>query len=80
MLESSNLQPKDIDEIMIKVCGHKLGPLSTLDLIELDVSLEIINILHSRDPHFNLPPAGLLTKLVQEKRLGKKTGAGFYDY
>jgi 3-hydroxybutyryl-CoA dehydrogenase len=80
MLESSSLLAKDIDQIMMRVCGHKLGPLATLDLIGLDVSLEIINILHSRDPIFNLPPASLLTRLVKEMQLGKKVGAGFYDY
>ena len=80
MAESSQLEPKDIDQIILKVCGHKLGPLATLDLIGLDVSLEILTILHERDPYFNLPPAELLLKLVHENRLGKKSLAGFYTY
>ena len=80
MVGNSKLQPQDVDEIMLKVCGHKLGPLATVDLIGLDVCLEIINTLHERDPHFNLPPAELLVSLVKEERLGKKVGAGFYNY
>jgi 3-hydroxybutyryl-CoA dehydrogenase len=80
MVEGSKMSPQDVDQIMMKVCGHKLGPLATLDLIGLDVSLEIMTILRERDPKFDLPPANLLLTLVSEKRLGKKTGNGFYDY
>ena len=80
LVEASKMSPKDVDEIMRQVCGHKLGPLATIDLIGLDVCLEITKILHKREPAFNLPPAELLINLVQEKRLGKKVGAGFYDY
>jgi 3-hydroxyacyl-CoA dehydrogenase len=80
LVEGSKLSPKEVDDIMIRVCGHKLGPLATLDLVGLDVSLEIMNILHDRDPKFNLEPANLLSKHVREGRLGKKTRSGFYDY
>ena len=80
LLESSQLGPKDIDQIMVQVCGHKLGPLATLDLIGLNVSLEIMEIMHDRDPLFNLSPAKKLIELVREGKLGKKTGSGFYDY
>lgn len=80
MVEGSKLSPQDMDDIMMKVCGHKLGPLATLDLVGLDVSLEIMNILHHRDRKFNLKPARMLLTLVQEGRLGKKTGHGFYNY
>lgn len=80
LLESSRLSPKDIDQIMVQVCGHKLGPLATLDLIGLNVCLEIMEILHDRDPLFNVPPASKLIELVRDGRLGKKTGSGFYEY
>lgn len=80
LLESSQLSPKDIDQIMVQVCGHKLGPLATLDLIGLNVCLEIMEILHDRDPLFNVPPAKKLIELVRDGRLGKKTGSGFYEY
>jgi 3-hydroxybutyryl-CoA dehydrogenase len=80
ILESSRLSPREIDQMIVQVCGHKLGPLATLDLIGLDVCLEIIEILHERDPIFNLPPASKLIELVRDKKLGKKTGFGFYDY
>lgn len=80
LLDNSQLSPKDIDQIMVQVCGHKLGPLATLDLIGLNVCLEIMEILHDRDPLFNLPPAKKLIELVQNGKLGKKTGSGFYNY
>ena len=80
MLESSKLSASEIDLLITKVCGHKLGPLATLDLIGLDVSLEIMNILHLREPQFNIAPSTLLTSYVKDNRLGKKVGHGFYEY
>jgi 3-hydroxybutyryl-CoA dehydrogenase len=37
MLEDSKVKPEALDEIILKVCGHKLGPIATIDLIGLDV-------------------------------------------
>lgn len=60
--------------------GHPLGPLALADLIGLDVTLAIADVLHSAsgDPYFKAPP--LLRRMVAVGQLGRKAGRGFYDY
>ena len=78
--EKSKVEPEVIDKLMEGVCGHKLGPLATLDLIGLDTAQEILINLHARDPEMNLKPAPIIKQMVLKGKLGKKTGTGFYEY
>ncbi len=59
--------------------GMPMGPIELLDQIGLDVGLHVAKTM---EPYFGgeSPTVGVLTKLVQLKRLGKKTGRGFYSY
>jgi 3-hydroxybutyryl-CoA dehydrogenase len=70
----------DIDTAMKGGCNFPMGPLELLDLVGLDTSLAILDALYEefRDPNF--APAPLLRRMVAADRLGRKTGAGFYDY
>ena len=60
--------------------GHPLGPLALADLIGLDVTLAIADVLYSAsgDPCFKAPP--LLRRMVVTGQLGRKAGRGFYEY
>lgn len=80
VLEQGVASAEDIDKAMCLGTGHPLGPLALSDLIGNDVVLNIMNILMSEtgDPKYR--PAALLKKMVRANLLGKKTGAGFYDY
>jgi len=80
LIETSEISPNIVDDLMVGVCGHKIGPLATLDLIGLDVALMILENLHSRDPIRNSAPADVIGQLVSEGKLGKKTKQGFYTY
>ncbi len=56
-----------------------MGPFELVDLVGLDVRLSILEYLHSTLGE-KYRPNPLLRKLVQEGRLGRKTGRGVYDY
>jgi 3-hydroxybutyryl-CoA dehydrogenase len=70
----------EIDTIMKLGMAHPMGPLQLADLIGLDVCLSIMQVLHDGFKTDKYAPAKLLEQLVQEKKLGIKTGEGFYQY
>ena len=69
-----------IDTIAKLGFNHPMGPLALADLIGLDTCVAIMEVLEEGlgDPKY--APCPLLTQYVQEGRLGRKSGRGFYDY
>ncbi len=56
-----------------------LGPLENADLVGLDLTLAIHNVI-LRDLEASGRPSPLLEKYVADRRLGMKTGKGFYEW
>ena len=73
-------QPEAIDGIMKLGMNHPIGPLALSDLIGLDTLLHIMNVLHEGMGDDKYAPAPLLIQMVEEGKLGRKTGQGFYEY
>ena len=61
-------------------CKSSDGPLALGDLIGLDVCLAIMETLYTEFGDTKYRPHPLLRKMVRAGKLGRKTGAGFYDY
>jgi 3-hydroxybutyryl-CoA dehydrogenase len=76
----TGLNPSLIDDMFKEVCGHQIGPLTTLDLIGLDTSLVILQNLFSEEPNLNLPPAPKIIEMVENGLLGRKSKKGFFEY
>ena len=79
-LQEGVAEPEAIDGIMKLGMNHPIGPLALSDLICLDTVLHIMNVLHEGLKQEKYAPAPLLVKMVEEGKLGRKTGQGFYSY
>jgi 3-hydroxybutyryl-CoA dehydrogenase len=73
LLEEHDLDPDTVDSCMQLGAGHPMGPLRLLDLVGLDVSASIAESIGVDVPR-------KVRMLIEEGRLGRKTGGGFYDY
>ncbi len=72
--------PEAIDGIMKLGMNHPIGPLALSDLIGLDTVLHIMNVLHEGLGTDKYAPAPLLKQMVNDGKLGRKSGEGFYKY
>jgi 3-hydroxybutyryl-CoA dehydrogenase len=66
---------------LLESTGFRMGPFALMDLIGNDVNLAVTQSLYEafeQAPRF--APNALQVTRVQEGRLGRKSGKGFYDY
>jgi 3-hydroxybutyryl-CoA dehydrogenase len=80
LIERTGMEAGEVDACMKLGAGHPMGPLALLDFVGLDVSEAIGDALYadSADPAHK--PPGLMVQMAGEGKLGRKSGAGFYDY
>jgi 3-hydroxybutyryl-CoA dehydrogenase len=71
---------EEIDTVMKLGMAHPMGPLQLADFIGLDVCLSILNVLHDGFGNPKYAPCPLLVNMVAAKKLGVKSGEGFYTY
>jgi 3-hydroxybutyryl-CoA dehydrogenase len=71
--EREGLAPEVVDTCMELGVGHPMGPLAVLDFVGLDVAAAIGESIGADVPD-------RIRELIAEGRLGRKAGAGFYDY
>lgn len=79
-LQEGVAKPEAIDGIMKLGMNHPIGPLALSDLIGLDTVLHIMNVLHEGLGDDKYAPAPLLIDMVDQGKLGRKSGEGFYQY
>lgn len=79
-LQEGVAKPEAIDGIMKLGMNHPIGPLALSDLIGLDTVLHIMNVLHEGLGDDKYAPAPLLIDMVNQGKLGRKSGEGFYQY
>ncbi len=70
----------DIDQGMKLGCGHPMGPLTLLDLVGIDTTYYIANIMFDEFREARFAPPPLMKRMVLAGFNGRKTGKGFYDY
>ena len=73
LMEEHDLAPATVDACMKLGAGHPMGPLSLLDFVGLDVACSIGEQIGEDVPK-------RIRELIAAGRLGRKSGAGFYEY
>lgn len=73
LMDSQGLDPKAVDTCMKLGAGHPMGPLRLLDFVGLDVAVAIGESIGADVPD-------RVREMAADGRLGRKSGAGFYDY
>ncbi|MBI4587598.1 MAG: 3-hydroxybutyryl-CoA dehydrogenase [Candidatus Rokubacteria bacterium] len=78
--ESGLASLEDIDQAMKLGCGYPMGPFTLLDLVGLDTTMYVAEVMFEEFREARYAPPPLLKRMVMAGHLGRKSGRGFYDY
>ena len=79
LVEEGVCTAEDVDKICKFGLGHPMGVFALLDITSHDLNLKVDEILFDAYGD-RFRPSPQIIRLVDSGRLGRKTGAGFYDY
>jgi 3-hydroxybutyryl-CoA dehydrogenase len=80
ILEAGTASKEDIDQAMKLGCGYPMGPFTLLDLVGLDTTLFVAEVMFDEFREARFAPPPLLKRMVMAGHLGRKSGRGFYEY
>ncbi|KAJ3269968.1 hypothetical protein HDV01_000774 [Terramyces sp. JEL0728] len=84
MVERGDASKEDVDTAMKLGAGYPMGPFELADYVGLDTTKFITDGWYQNGVGLKgdklVEPSKLLNELVETKKLGRKSGAGFYDY
>ncbi|HIF9202876.1 TPA: 3-hydroxyacyl-CoA dehydrogenase NAD-binding domain-containing protein [Photobacterium damselae] len=80
----SNLLTKGGDitfiEKTMKKYGMPMGPAELIDVVGMDTSAHVLDLMSQNYLHMPLPTNNIVQKLVDNNMLGQKNGEGFYSW
>jgi 3-hydroxybutyryl-CoA dehydrogenase len=80
LLEEGVASAEDIDKAVTLGLNYPMGPFTLQDYAGIDISYNVMEYFKEEFNDNRFAPPLLLKQLVRAGRLGRKTGAGFYDY
>lgn len=80
LVEEGVVSVADVDKAMRLGYRHPMGPLEIADLVGLDARLNNVRSIYEQLGLEQYRPPAILKRLVESRRLGRKTGLGFYRY
>jgi 3-hydroxybutyryl-CoA dehydrogenase len=80
VLDEASVTPEDLDKAMVNGAGWPLGPCALVDLVGIDVHVHASEALHEKLGEDRMAPPERLLELQRQGKLGRKTGAGFFEY
>jgi len=80
MIHNGSASAEDIDLAMKLGCNWPMGITEIIDLAGVDVCAFAIEAMYQMTGEERYKPSPLFEKMMAEKKLGRKTGVGFYRY
>ncbi|MBX3437469.1 MAG: hypothetical protein KF861_08270 [Planctomycetaceae bacterium] len=78
VIESGEIEPEALDAFLMKV-GMPMGPCELTDFVGIDIMHNVCRYFADQ-LHEDYAPAPHIVRMVEEGRLGKKSGQGYYDW
>jgi 3-hydroxybutyryl-CoA dehydrogenase len=80
VLDEAGVTPEDLDTAMTAGLNWPIGPCALIDLIGIDVHVHASEALHSALGEARMEPPPRLVEMRDARRLGRKSGRGFFVY
>ena len=80
VLDEAGVTPEDLDKAMTNGAGWPMGPFALVDLVGIDVHVHASEALYDKLREERMRAPERLLELQRKGRLGRKTGAGFFEY
>lgn len=81
MVEEGVATIEDIDTAVKNGLNYPMGPFELMDLTGIDIANFVTDYFHSElNKELKWVAPGLLKSMIKAGKLGRKTGAGWYDY
>ena len=80
LVQEGVADPEDIDKAVRLGLNWPMGPLTLLDYVGLDTTLNITQVFIGEFQDDKFRPSPLLREMVRAGMLGRKTGRGFYEW
>jgi 3-hydroxybutyryl-CoA dehydrogenase len=80
VLDEAAVTPEDLDKAMTNGAGWPMGPCALVDLVGIDVHVHASEALYHKLGEERMAPPQRLVEMQRQGRLGRKTGAGFFEY
>lgn len=80
MILNGSASAEDIDQAMKLGCNWPMGPNEIMDLAGVDVCGNAMKAMYEMTGEERYKPSPLFKTMMDENRLGRKTGKGFYDH
>jgi 3-hydroxybutyryl-CoA dehydrogenase len=80
LIQEGVATPEDVDKAIKLGLNWPMGPLQLMDYVGLDTTLNITQVFMDEFEDSKYRPSPLLKEMVRAKKLGRKTGEGFYKW
>ena len=81
MLEEGIATAEDIDTAVKNGLNYPMGPFELMDLTGIDIAYHVTEYFHKElNQELKWIAPSLMKNMIKARKLGRKTGAGWYDY